>query len=247
MSASQAALYERRQSPAKPLGAKQDLLAYGKTVWSRPSSLRPSLADAASAPTGAVPVNFVRRGRPEGIRLPGEHGISRPNIAQGRPCVRPHLYAAVRSFCATSCAADRGCEVSTRPSLRPLFEGREAKSKTRAKSAARARRCAQLTMVEHVNHLNAPRAPDAISACTRVFDALWRTPSALRSNARALQRVRDTSANTRAIPTIVAGSHRSGKKNPLSTVARRILMNQPRLVHKRRPAAGLRSASRAWT
>jgi hypothetical protein len=27
-------------------------------------------------------------------------------------------------------------------------------------------------------------------------------------------------------------------KNPLSTVARRTLMNQPRLVHKRRPAAG---------
>ena len=43
---------------------------------------------------------FAGRGRPEGIRLPGEHGISRQPIAQGRPCVGLHLYAAVRSFTA---------------------------------------------------------------------------------------------------------------------------------------------------
>jgi hypothetical protein len=54
------------------------------------------------------------------VRLPGERGISRPTIAQGRPSDWHHLYAAVRSFCATFRAADRGCEVSTRPSLRPL-------------------------------------------------------------------------------------------------------------------------------
>src|SRR6266702_236901 len=34
---------------------------------------------------------------------------------------------------------------------------------------------------------------------------------------------------TRATPTNVARSHRVNKKNPLSTVARRTLMNQPRL------------------
>jgi hypothetical protein len=49
------------------------------------------------------------RGRPEGTRLPGEHGISRPTTAQGRPSDWLHLYAAVRSLCATLRAADRGC------------------------------------------------------------------------------------------------------------------------------------------
>ena len=47
------------------------------------------------------------------------------------------------------------------------------------------------------------------------------------------------------IPTNVARSHPAQQKNPLSTVARRTLINQPRLVHKRRPAAGFRLASRA--
>jgi len=34
-----------------------------------------AFAEAALVSTGAVPVNSVRWGRPEGIRLPGEHGI----------------------------------------------------------------------------------------------------------------------------------------------------------------------------
>ncbi|MET3908127.1 hypothetical protein ABID59_002468 [Bradyrhizobium sp. S3.3.6] len=79
-----------------------------------------ALADAALASTGAVSATFARRGRPEGIRLPGEHGISRQPTAQGRPCVRLHLYAAVQFFLRYMRTADRGCEVSTRPSLRPL-------------------------------------------------------------------------------------------------------------------------------
>jgi len=107
--------------PAKPLGAKRDLPAYGKTVWSWPSSLRSSLADAALASTGAVSATSVRRGRPEGIRLPGEHGISRPTTAQGRPCVRLHLYAAVWSLCATFSRSRPRVPAGTRPSLRPLF------------------------------------------------------------------------------------------------------------------------------
>ena len=80
-----------------------------------------ALAEAAIASTGAVPVNSVSVREARGkVRLPGEHGISRPTIAQGRPSDWHHLYAAVRFFCATFRAADRGCEVSTRPSLRPL-------------------------------------------------------------------------------------------------------------------------------
>jgi hypothetical protein len=65
--------------------------------------------------------------------------------AQGRPSDWHHLYAAVRSPCATYFrAADRGCEVSTRSSLHPLGQegGKrvERRSKARAKCAARAPR-----------------------------------------------------------------------------------------------------------
>ncbi|SCB36754.1 hypothetical protein GA0061098_100735 [Bradyrhizobium shewense] len=73
--------------------------AYGKTVWSWPSLLRSScLRRCARAQPGGLHRQFERRGRPEGTRLPGEHGISRPTIAQGRPSDRRHLYAAVRFF-----------------------------------------------------------------------------------------------------------------------------------------------------
>ncbi len=48
------------------------------------------------------PIRTARR--PERTRLPGEHGISRPTIAQGRPSVRHHLYAAVRFFLRVSFA-----------------------------------------------------------------------------------------------------------------------------------------------
>ena len=43
-------------------------------------------------------------------RLPGDHGISRPATAQGRPSDRRHLYAAVRSHLRIIRAADRGCQ-----------------------------------------------------------------------------------------------------------------------------------------
>ena len=43
------------------------------------------------------PIRGVREARRNG-RLPGDHGISRPATAQGRPSDRHHLYAAVRFF-----------------------------------------------------------------------------------------------------------------------------------------------------
>ncbi len=55
------------------------------------------------------------RGRPEGIRLPGEHGISRQTTAQGRPSDWLHLYAAVQSFCAT--CAQRTVGASRHPAF----------------------------------------------------------------------------------------------------------------------------------
>ncbi|MGY4501000.1 hypothetical protein ACVWYH_004931 [Bradyrhizobium sp. GM24.11] len=106
----QAALYERRLRPAKPFGeAGSACVRQNRVVLAVVATVK-LFANAALAPTGAVSANFVRRGRPEGIRLPGEHGISRPTIAQGRPCVRLHLYAAVQFFLRYMRTADRGCQ-----------------------------------------------------------------------------------------------------------------------------------------
>src|SRR5205085_7590818 len=94
--------------------------AYGKTVWSWPSLLRSSCRGGVCEPNRADSIIQIREAREakRKVRLPGEHGISRPTIAQGRPSDWRHLYAAVRSFCAIFRAADRGCVVSTLPSLR---------------------------------------------------------------------------------------------------------------------------------
>jgi len=78
------------------------------------------------------------------VRLPGEHGISRPTTAQGRPSDWPHLYAAVRFFLRVHFrAADRGCEPAPGlPCALLAQEGRRV-SKARANCAARARRYAR--------------------------------------------------------------------------------------------------------
>ncbi|KAH2775746.1 hypothetical protein KXW38_001136, partial [Aspergillus fumigatus] len=73
--------------PAWRLSRERDLRAqramkpaYGKIVWSRrPRYCASSLREDCNAPRG-------------------EHDISRQTIAQGRPRVRLHLYAAVRFF-----------------------------------------------------------------------------------------------------------------------------------------------------
>ncbi len=95
--------------------------AYGKTVWSWPSLLRSSCCGGGSLRQPArCSVNFARVRRPKGTRLPGEHGISRPTIALGRPSDWLHLYAAVRFSCAVLRAADPQVPAGTRPSLCPL-------------------------------------------------------------------------------------------------------------------------------
>src|SRR3954447_4220757 len=80
-----------------------------------------------------------RRGRPKGTRLPGEHGISRPTIAQGRPSDWLHLYAAVRFSCVCFSRGGPRVPAGTRPSLRPLgFEGgvtKQSSGETRREDA----------------------------------------------------------------------------------------------------------------
>jgi hypothetical protein len=69
-----------------------------------------AFAEVHGAQPGEMHCEFARRGRPEGIRLPGERGISRRTTAQGRPCVRLHLYAAVHFSLRYTRTADRGCQ-----------------------------------------------------------------------------------------------------------------------------------------
>jgi hypothetical protein len=58
-----------------------------------------SFAKMRASPTGQTASSNSRdEGGQRKVRLPGDHGIRRPTIAQGRPRVRHHLYAAVRFF-----------------------------------------------------------------------------------------------------------------------------------------------------
>ena len=74
-----------------------------------------------ASPTGrtASSIRGAREARRK-VRLPGEHGISRPTTAQGRPSDWRHLYAAVRFFCVCFSRSGPRVPVGTRPSLRPL-------------------------------------------------------------------------------------------------------------------------------
>jgi hypothetical protein len=101
-----------------------------------------ALVDAGAAPTGAAAGDFHQgEGGQKEIRLPGEHGISRPTIAQGRPGVRPHLYAAVRFFLRVH-FAQRTAGAGRHPAF-PVpsrSRGRRDPGKARATCAARAPR-----------------------------------------------------------------------------------------------------------
>src|SRR3954471_1056175 len=115
--------------------------AYGKTLWSWPSLLRSSCRGGVCEPNRADSIIQIREAREakRKVRLPGEHGISRPTIAQGRPSDWLHLYAAVRFFCATSSRSGPRVPAGTRPSLRPLgFEGgvtKQSSGETRREDA----------------------------------------------------------------------------------------------------------------
>ena len=79
-----------------------------------------AFAEVWSAQPGQPHRQFAKRGRPEGIRLPGERGISRQPTAQGRPSDWLHLYAAVRFSCAPFSRSRPRVPAGARPSLRPL-------------------------------------------------------------------------------------------------------------------------------
>jgi hypothetical protein len=121
---------ERRQRPAKPLGepglsrtAKP--CGPGTRCWCQAFA-----EDASSRPdVDASPIS-ARRRRQEGIRLRGEHGISRQTTAQGRPgCFRLRLWFSPCALLAQCSAQGPWVPAGTRSSLRPrLSEGEDVKS-----------------------------------------------------------------------------------------------------------------------
>jgi len=115
----------RAGSPCEPVATcRRTAPKSGEASWrSRMSCVRQNrvvlavvatvkpFAEMCASPTGrtASSIRGAREAKRKG-RLPGEHGISRPTIAQGRPCVGLHLYAAVQSFLRYMRTADRGCQ-----------------------------------------------------------------------------------------------------------------------------------------
>jgi hypothetical protein len=112
-------LAARVHTAARPCGDRRTRVRQNRVVLAVVATAK-LFAEMWSAQPGQPHRQFAERGRPEGIRLPGEHGISRQTTAQGRPCVGLHLYAAVRSPCATTSRSGPRVRAGTRPSLRPL-------------------------------------------------------------------------------------------------------------------------------
>jgi hypothetical protein len=84
------------------------------------------------------PIREAREARRK-VRLPGEHGISRPTIAQGRPSDWLHLYAAVRFSCVCFSRSGPRVPAGTRPSLRPLGQGGRSDQAKLGRNAPRVR------------------------------------------------------------------------------------------------------------
>ncbi|MET4388637.1 hypothetical protein ABIB73_004401 [Bradyrhizobium sp. F1.4.3] len=185
-------------SAGEPCGGQRMRVRQNRVVLAVVATAKLSRRRKRARP-GELRHQFVRRGRPEGIRLPGERGISRQPTAQGRPCDWLHLYAAVRSFCAPFRAADRGCQPAPGLPCALLIVRVERRGKARAKCAARLRshvcdrkrtqrwiplscpgrsaallqRCAAEPGPIYPRGTALPSGSNAISAFTRVFDALW--------------------------------------------------------------------------
>jgi len=137
--------------------AKPDELRTAKPCGPGRRCYGQAFAEMCASPTGwtASSIRGAREARRK-VRLPGEHGISRPTIAQGRPSDRRHLYAAVRFFCATSSRSGPRVPVGTRSSLRPLgLEGGEIEQSSGEFSRENAKACLQ----PHT-HCHRPARPD---------------------------------------------------------------------------------------
>jgi hypothetical protein len=132
--------YDRRAgSPVTDRGAQtNDVVAYGKTVWSwhpllvssrrRFLRARPGLRKTVNSPT-----TVTRR-----IRRRGEHGISRKTIVRGMSGCSDCTCMLVCVFLCTYCTRDRGC--SKHPAFPAPSIGRRILLSTRVQCAAGMRR-----------------------------------------------------------------------------------------------------------
>jgi hypothetical protein len=139
-------LAARVHTAARPCGNGRTRVRQNRVVLAVVATVKP-FAEVSASPTGRTASSIRGRGRPEGIRLPGEHGISRQPIAQGRPSDWLHLYAAVRSFCVCFSRSRPWVPAGTRPSLRPLGqEGGEIKQSSGEMRREGAKACLRIEM-----------------------------------------------------------------------------------------------------
>ena len=112
--------------------------AYGKTAWSG-TRCWCQVGGGVASPTGFANAVNSPMTEAKGIRLRGEHGISRQAIAQGRPECSACTCMLVCAFLCANCTRDRGCSVHPVFPAPSVFEGRKRRCKTRAQCAARKR------------------------------------------------------------------------------------------------------------
>ena len=123
--------------------------AYGKTVWSWPSLLWSSSSRRCQrAQPGGRHRQFAKAREARRNSAPGRarHKPSTPCAGKAERSASPVCCCAVLPACAFR-AADRGCEVSTRPSLRPLAqEGGEMKQSSGETRRENAKVCLRFNM-----------------------------------------------------------------------------------------------------
>ena len=131
---------ERRLSPAKPLGAKRGELRTAKPCGPGRHCYGQVLRRCGAPNRVNRIVNSKGEGGQKEVWLPGERGISRKAIAQGRPGV-PASPVCCCAVLLRVCFAQRTAGASRHPVFPAPFvlRGRDAKRKARAKPAARLR------------------------------------------------------------------------------------------------------------
>ena len=110
--------------------------AYGKTVWFWHPWLVSSWRRFAKLNRAMRAVNSPAM-EARGIRLQGDHGISRKTIARGMPGCSGCTCMLVCAFLSASCTRDRGCQPAPGIPCALSISGGQTSSKPRARCAAR--------------------------------------------------------------------------------------------------------------
>ncbi|MBB4261488.1 hypothetical protein GGD64_005538 [Bradyrhizobium sp. CIR3A] len=185
---------------------------------------------------------------------PGRARHRPSNIAQGRPDVSASPVDPLCIACASHRTTDPRVPAGARPSLRPFVEGAMRSAKLGRKCREEVKACLQHTtgvvgwakrLVRHSSKSDGGSVPTHLvprlnlvgtARCAFAYPTAPCLPHTLGVIARAgASGIRE---GVRAPSPRMWRDRIGSTKNPLSTVRRSTLMNQPRLVHKRRPVAG---------